>query len=173
MKHFTFILSLVAIVISIIAGGLVLRHESQWEKGRILLSNAQQEQVKDLITAHYDSIQNPAFASVQQVFEFFNRSETSDNLIADFKAIPIDVIVNVAQVCLDKQPYIRLSDIVNSYKEHKDVYDKLVSSGIIEDVESLADRPCNQDSLATEAISTIINDSTPKANESNSNPPQR
>lgn len=170
MKNaFSLALSIIAVVIASICAYMVQRQYTMYDKGVIPLSVKQMDQVKATIAEYNDSIQNPEFETVQQVFEFFNRSEASENLIADFKSIPIDILVNVAKVCLDGRPCVKLSDIINNYKEHTDVYNKLVNSGIIEDVESLADRPCDSVSLG-ESYSSIVKPDSTKKDESSNNP---
>lgn len=154
---FALIVAIIALAVSCICGYMIEKSYNlhNAETGSIPLSAKQTEQVKEYIVEFYDSLQNPAFTTVKEVFDFYNSQETQENLVADFKAIPVDVLVNVAQVCLDDRPYVRLSDIVNSYKEHQAVYEKLTSTGVIQDVESLADRP-SESNDSTNAIISII-----------------
>lgn len=132
------IFSILALAISCVCGYVV---EQSRHRAKVPLSKTQVCQVKTIIGEYQDSIQNPTFYTVEQVFNYLNNHETNEDILTDVKSIPIDVVINVAQVCLDGKPCIKLTDIINSYKQHQAVYDKLVTSGVITDVESDAPRP--------------------------------
>lgn len=89
-------------------------------------TQAQSQVVKQLVVQTVDSLKYPTFESTEQVYDFFVNEESQNVTYKEFMSIPIDMITSIAEVEISKTGSTNINAILNSYYNHKDVYETLV-----------------------------------------------
>ena len=66
---------------------------------------------------------NPVFTSVEDVFQFYERTTEENSLDSTFMSIPPDALINIAQVVIGRNGTATIRDIVYEYRQkYKSLY---------------------------------------------------
>lgn len=99
-----------------------------------------------VVASYVEAIVNPQFESVQEIKMFQSRLVEEYIIDETFRTMPIDVLNNVATVCLKKNVYVTKKDIVSEYRANSSVYDNLSdqstqSTNLTEQTDPTTERP--------------------------------
>ena len=72
-----------------------------------------------------DSIVNPVFTSMNDVFELQKELKTNAFIDSVFMSMPQDVLKNVSSVVMGKRHYVTKDDIVGEFLQNRQIYENL------------------------------------------------
>lgn len=95
--------------------------------------------VVEIVDQQINESKNPTFVSPSEVYAFVQSKQAEQDLLQEFLSLPVDKLINVAEVCIKARGSATMVDIVNSYNEHKEVYDNMPTAPIEPEIVSPPD----------------------------------
>lgn len=108
--------------------------------------------VAEIVDQKINESKNPTFVSPSEVYAYVQSKQAEQDLLQEFLSLPIDKLINVAEVCIKARGSATMVDIVNSYNEHKEVYDNMPTVPIEPEIVSPPDSSKTQELQAMKII---------------------
>lgn len=108
--------------------------------------------VVEIVDQQINESKNPTFVSPSEVYAFVQSKQAEQDLLQEFLSLPVDKLINVAEVCIKARGFATMVDIVNSYNEHKEVYDNMPTTPIEPEIVSPPDSNKTQELQAMKII---------------------